>query len=421
MDRLTEYQQVVTEARAALRRGDTSLAYRWAQQAAQLAPEQEDAWLLLAALVEPDASMEYIQKALQANPTSSRAQRGLEWARQRLALSAQAEPTPAPLPAIPLSAGIKDQQAIRASQPRIDPRTQREGGGVRRRKKRTSLLPLFLAAFGCIIFGFAAWSAVTSPVMASLLGAGAPARPSQPGFQSFAKVDIPKPTVAPQVLPIDIVSTPTSIEIPALSSGVEALPDAALTGVIPPADINNPTLPVEPMIEAPTETPTVEPVPTGPTETPGVMVAEIIPDTPTAEYVPPPEVAAQPARPAQTSSSGGGHWIDVDLSQQRLYAYEGDTIVNSFLVSTGTWQTPTVTGKFKVWIKLRYSDMTGPGYYLPDVPYVMYFYKDYGLHGTYWHNNFGTPMSHGCVNLSIPDAAWLYNFSAVGTTVNVHY
>jgi lipoprotein-anchoring transpeptidase ErfK/SrfK len=65
--------------------------------------------------------------------------------------------------------------------------------------------------------------------------------------------------------------------------------------------------------------------------------------------------------------------------------------------------------------------MSGPGYYLPAVPYVMYFYKDYGIHGTYWHNNFGTPMSHGCVNMSIPDSEWVYNFSSVGTVVNVHY
>ncbi|MCJ7432310.1 MAG: L,D-transpeptidase, partial [Anaerolineales bacterium] len=77
--------------------------------------------------------------------------------------------------------------------------------------------------------------------------------------------------------------------------------------------------------------------------------------------------------------------------------------------------------KYKVWIKLRSSDMSGPGYYLPDVPYIMYFYGDYGLHGTYWHNNFGTPMSHGCVNLSISDAAWIYDFSREGTVVNVHY
>jgi lipoprotein-anchoring transpeptidase ErfK/SrfK len=50
----------------------------------------------------------------------------------------------------------------------------------------------------------------------------------------------------------------------------------------------------------------------------------------------------------------------------------------------------------------------------------MYFYKGYGLHGTYWHNNFGTPMSHGCVNLSIPDAEWLYYWAPLGTSVKVH-
>jgi lipoprotein-anchoring transpeptidase ErfK/SrfK len=142
---------------------------------------------------------------------------------------------------------------------------------------------------------------------------------------------------------------------------------------------------------------------------------EIIPDTPTSENVPP------TPKPVSASSGNGVHWIDVDLTNQRVYAYEGDTIVNSFIVSTGTWQTPTVTGKFKVYIRLRSGSMRGPGYFLPDVPYIMYFHKSFGLHGTYWHNNFGTPMSHGCVNLSIDDAAWLYNWSYLGTVVNVHY
>ena len=70
------------------------------------------------------------------------------------------------------------------------------------------------------------------------------------------------------------------------------------------------------------------------------------------------------------------------------------------------------------WIDVN---MRGPGYYLRDVPYVMYFYKDYGLHGTYWHDNFGTPMSHGCVNLSSADAQWLFNWASVGTRVVTHY
>jgi lipoprotein-anchoring transpeptidase ErfK/SrfK len=65
--------------------------------------------------------------------------------------------------------------------------------------------------------------------------------------------------------------------------------------------------------------------------------------------------------------------------------------------------------------------MVGPGYDLPNVPYVMYFYQGYGLHGTYWHHNFGHPMSHGCVNFKTEDAGWLYNWASVGTLVNIHY
>lgn len=112
--------------------------------------------------------------------------------------------------------------------------------------------------------------------------------------------------------------------------------------------------------------------------------------------------------------------IYVDLSAQRLYAKEGDTIVYDFPVSSGKWY-PTPTGVFSIWIKLRYTRMTGGNkaigtyYNLPNVPYTMYFYNDefpkylgYGLHGAYWHNNFGHPMSHGCINIRPEDAGQLY-------------
>lgn len=114
-------------------------------------------------------------------------------------------------------------------------------------------------------------------------------------------------------------------------------------------------------------------------------------------------------------------WIDVDLTRQILTAYEGDVPVRVIVVSTGLPRTPTPTGQFRIWAKLRYDDMYGPDYYLPDVPYVMYFYGGYGLHGTYWHNNFGRPMSHGCINLPTPEAEWLFNWAEVGTLVNIHY
>ncbi len=109
----------------------------------------------------------------------------------------------------------------------------------------------------------------------------------------------------------------------------------------------------------------------------------------------------------------------VDLSEQRLYAFEGQTLVRQTLVSTGRWPTPTVLGEYKIWIKLESTRMTGPGYDLPNVPYTMYFYQGYGLHGTYWHNNFGTPMSHGCVNMPTPEAQWAFYWADVGTSVIV--
>lgn len=177
----------------------------------------------------------------------------------------------------------------------------------------------------------------------------------------------------------------------------------------------------------PTDTPTITPSPTAtntPTSTPTETPTSTPTDTPTATFTPYPTDTPEPYEPPPDnpppSDGGGERWIDVDLSDQMTYAYEGDQIVASFLVSTGTWLHPTVTGQFHIYVKYLYTDMVGPGYYLPDVPFTMYFYSGYALHGTYWHSNFGTPMSHGCVNLSIPDAEWLFYWADVGTLVNIH-
>jgi hypothetical protein len=178
--------------------------------------------------------------------------------------------------------------------------------------------------------------------------------------------------------------------------------------------------------DTPTQTPTDTPTST-PTETPTPTATFTPTETPTETPIPTPQPTMPPkpkkvsgpyARPGAVNAEE--HWVDVDLSSQTAYAMQGDQVVKSFLVSTGLWNTPTVTGVFRVYAKYRSADMTGPGYYLPSVPYVMYFYKDYGLHGTYWHNNFGHPMSHGCVNFRTDDAAWLYKFVSIGTIVSVH-
>jgi lipoprotein-anchoring transpeptidase ErfK/SrfK len=179
-----------------------------------------------------------------------------------------------------------------------------------------------------------------------------------------------------------------------------------------PTPSNTPTITPSPTLtETPTATPSETPTPT-PTDTSTPTFTSYPTDTPYPTDEPIDEELPQPG--------GSDRWIDVDLSDQVTYAYEGNVMVNSFLVSTGTWQHPTVTGQFYIYVKYVYADMAGPGYYLPDVPYVMYFYSGYGLHGTYWHSNFGTPMSHGCINFSIPDAEWLFYWADIGTLVNIH-
>jgi lipoprotein-anchoring transpeptidase ErfK/SrfK len=125
---------------------------------------------------------------------------------------------------------------------------------------------------------------------------------------------------------------------------------------------------------------------------------------------------AADAPPAPTSQ---GRAILVSTGEQRVYAYENGQMVRSHLVSTGRAETPTVLGDYNVYIKLQADDMSGPDYFLPQVPYTMYFYQGYAIHGTYWHNSFGRPMSHGCVNLPVDEARWWFDFASVGTPVRV--
>jgi lipoprotein-anchoring transpeptidase ErfK/SrfK len=128
--------------------------------------------------------------------------------------------------------------------------------------------------------------------------------------------------------------------------------------------------------------------------------------------------------PPQKMPVTAGKWLEVNLKAQRLTAYEGDWPVMSTPVSSGLPRTPTPIGTFEVFTKLRAHDMRGGSlavgdyYFLPQVPFVMYFADGgYAIHGTYWHNNFGQPMSHGCVNLPTKDAEWVFNWAPLGTKV----
>ena len=114
----------------------------------------------------------------------------------------------------------------------------------------------------------------------------------------------------------------------------------------------------------------------------------------------------------------GEKWVDVNLTTQLLTAFESDgRVFMQVPISSGLWA-PTPTGTFRIWIKLRYTLMKGGSkekgdyYYLPNVPCTQYFYRGYGLHGAYWHNNFGHPMSHGCINMRTADSCQLFEWTA---------
>ncbi len=115
-------------------------------------------------------------------------------------------------------------------------------------------------------------------------------------------------------------------------------------------------------------------------------------------------LAHQPASPNEK-------WIEIDVTLQKIVAWEGNTPVMSFIGSTGLPNTPTVLGEYNVYWKLEKTLMAGADYYLPDVPYTMYFYGGYAIHGTYWHDNFGQPMSHGCVNLTSDNAQQIFEWA----------
>lgn len=121
-------------------------------------------------------------------------------------------------------------------------------------------------------------------------------------------------------------------------------------------------------------------------------------------------------------------WFVADVTNKRMYAYEGTNLVHSFLISAGAPATPTVIGTYKIYSKFASQDMRGNNadgsrYFQPAVPYVNYFYGGYAIHGNYWRpaSYFGNiNSSHGCIGINVADAEWIYNWATIGTVVITH-
>jgi hypothetical protein len=154
------------------------------------------------------------------------------------------------------------------------------------------------------------------------------------------------------------------------------------------------------------------------------------------------EAHGQPVRQAQPAPDGaqvygpgyflrtnaleGRRWIEVNLSTYTLNAFINSTSVLTTPVVTGAAVSPTAAGDFEVYLKYEAQDMEGVGadgreYFQADVPWVMYFFQDFALHGAYWRNGFGYAASHGCVNIPVPVAEQLWYWADYGTPVSVHW
>ena len=366
---------LIRRGMADARSGRTVFARREFEQALALDPECGEALLWLAALApDGEASLRYLSRALELNPRDPRAHAGIRWARKRIKPQPRGGESPQPIPRLKVEAvAPRGPSIISRLAGLIVPPAPAETDDRPRRS-----LPKWQ------------WALVAMIAACVALGGGLLLLDAAQAGQAEA--------AAPLVALASLTPAPT----------LPPSPTATFTPTDTPSPTATPTLTDTPL-PTPTETPTETPVPTA---TPLPPTATPIPWPTSTPYVPP----APP--PAGDLSS---RWIDINLSTQTVTAYEGDAPVRTFVVSTGLPGTPTVTGQFSIYLRYDSQTMSGPGYYLPGVQWVQYFYQGYALHGTYWHNNFGRPMSHGCVNMTNDDALWMYQWADYGTVVNVHY
>jgi LysM repeat protein len=396
---LIQAQQAVQNAREALRAGDRKTTRHWAELAASLAPDTEEPWLLLAAVASPQASLGYLKRALQVNPNSPRARKGMEWAMKRLR-----------------SAPVDQTQPTRVSKPRTTSPP----------KKRSRFYPVLLVILVGMVIGAAAWTVTFPPALTGIIDGVVPVATSQPN--SFSQADIAKPTYTPTPT---LTPSPTPTFTPTPLATDTPVPQPIWTSVPNQAASN-------PVSEATTSGGTYV-VQRGDTLNQiarrfGVSVQALASANnisimatiyagqqlviPGSDYVP---SAPPPA--------SGGKRILVDISEQHLYAYQGDTLVYSFVASTGM-NNATRAGSFSVLDKIPNAYGATWDLWMPNWLGIYYAGSlENGIHAlpilsngaTLWAGYLGTPISYGCVVLGTYEAQLLYNWAEIGTPVDIQW
>ena len=426
LQRETELRALLDQGIAAARSGRHERAQRCFEAALAIDPNNEEAWLWLASMTrDPFLARAMYRRLLEVHPESGRARDALRWLEQEKAhLTRPAYPSGEQLPVAEPVAEPPPAEAEEPSVLRPEPTSGPAEGPA-----------LFIPPW-------------------ELVSAWPPEPPTPPSPQHTPSQPAVSPgtegLVEPRAEDHQPVADTAPVEQPALEAGA---PNAALrtapagpAGAPPPGPIVRRSssrhvrnglmlamlgfvflgsvlvialarnearaervrvvLGIVTVTPTPTATPTATSTPTvtlTPTSSPTLMPTAVPPPTSS----PTPSWATRRYLPLPLEEK----WIEVDLGRQELVAYEGATVVFTATISSGRKTTPTIEGKFRIVRKVEAQDMIGTDYFLPGVPYVMYFYGGYALHGAYWHRSWGTPVSHGCVNLKREDAKWLYEWT----------
>ncbi|MBT3322895.1 MAG: L,D-transpeptidase family protein [Anaerolineae bacterium] len=374
-------KEALRRSRSALRKGNKDIARAWAEKATLLAPNLEDAWLLLAATSRPQLSLRYLERALAINPQSKHAQKGMIWAKTKLAqkqkvkvlfsTQEKAKVVEKTQPTKPISE-VNTLTGIPFSTPKLIKDTQPNKAIASQEKPRfwRQSLPALIIT---VVLVSLVWATFPRFV---IFAEEMSATPSATIIQEhWGEADINKPTYTPS-------------------------PTATFTPTLTPTNTATPTS---------TSTPTETPLPTA---TPYPTKKPAPPAEPEPEYIP-----------------SGEKYVLVDISEQRLYAYQGNTLVYSFIASTGM-NGGTATGNFSVLNKIPSAYGSTWDIWMPSWLGIYWAGSlQNGIHAlpimsngaTLWAGYLGTPISYGCVVLGSYEASLLYNWVNIGTPVNIQW
>ena len=411
-----EAQDLYRDGVAAAVEGKRATAERLLRASLALDARNHQAWFWLAGVVKsPEESIQCLERVLELTPDDPRALEGLEWAKQRLESQTSVAAVQDAIVGSNVTDGRERTEMV-ASRP-LASSAKAQASRVMWIALAVSLILLALA----VVLGV--WLA---------LGQGRSSKPGEPGGSTPTApapiVIVPSTPGAPVLYRVDrgeslqptgaMLTQPPGITARVLSSlhaEESTHADAAM---------QEPIVAIAPAVPALSSP--VRSTHAGP-ETSGFRPDWYSAGSPLA-FLNAPDWRTLPAITSVPESHGDpnqpvkhpGKWIDVDISDQTLRAFEEDRIVMDVKVSSGPATAPTVEGTFRIQRKYRAIDMWGMDYYVPAVPYAMFFYDGYAIHGAYWHHRFGQPTGHGCVNMRPEDARRLFEWAEPRSAVEAH-